>query len=373
MSLQPETRLTRIHPERGLWKVSLDRDGTEVSRLWIFTKRMRIGTASIRIGGIGNVGTERDHRLKGYSSLVMRESTRLLSEQRIEMGFLFGIQDFYHRFGYDVAFAQTELQVPAEALACARPALRTRMMVRADAPAVRRVYNQLNAGRTGTIVRPPRWLYFAISAGFKRAGRTVVALDGRDRIVGYAMYDVRDERLVVSEIEARSHQAFQALADVLSKRARRRKARTAEIHVPIGHAFGSYCVSLGCSRQIRHPRNGGPMARVIDLPRLLDRMLPDLSRRVADSGFRDAVTFRTDLGDVCLGLENGQVRRLPEPPADAHSVVLPQSALMQLAMGYRCAADVSQDPGVRIPRRALAIVDSLFPGGYPYMAWPDRF
>lgn len=373
MSPEPDIRLTRTRPEPGIWKVSLSLNGAEVSRLWVVIKRMRIGSGTVRIGGIAGVDTNREHRLRGYSSRVMRESTRLIGDLKCEMGFLFGIRDFYHRFGYSVGFPQTVLRVPAPSLARARPLLATRMFREDDAPAVRRVYNRQNAERTGTIVRPAGWRYFGISVGFKAPDRTVVALDRQDRVVGYAMVGRREDRLTVSEVEALNPDALEALAEVLSRRVRRAGLGGADVHVPVGHGFESLGRRLGCSREVEYPRNGGPMARIVRLPALVDRLLPELSRRAARAGLTGAVTLRTDLGDVALRAAEGRVTRMRKPAADVPVARMPQDVLSQLVMGCRSVADAAEAPDVHVPRSALSLLHGLFPPGHPYMGWPDRF
>ena len=62
--------------------------------------QMRIGAAQVRIGGIGGVSTDRNHRNKGYSRMCMEAAVDWMSSNGFDMSFLFGIRDFYDKYGY---------------------------------------------------------------------------------------------------------------------------------------------------------------------------------------------------------------------------------------------------------------------------------
>src|SRR5688500_988060 len=74
--------------------------GEAVSHLWVQHLRMRVGSAVVRMGGIAGVGTERAHRMKGLSRRVMENSTRWMEAEGFDCATLFGIRDFYDKFGY---------------------------------------------------------------------------------------------------------------------------------------------------------------------------------------------------------------------------------------------------------------------------------
>ena len=110
-----------FHEDRGgHWQVALRLDGEVVSRVGVVKKRMRIGEAVVRMGGIAGVWTHEKHRLKGFASRCMEASIALLEAEGYEMSLLFGIADFYHRFGYGVVFPDPVLHVRTENLLRAR-------------------------------------------------------------------------------------------------------------------------------------------------------------------------------------------------------------------------------------------------------------
>jgi predicted acetyltransferase len=95
--MKPEIRHTKFSIG---WKTECLLEDEVVSHLWINDRTMRIGSARLRIGGIGGVGTDRKHRNRGYSKLCMEAATELMSLKGYDLAFLFGIRDFYDKYGY---------------------------------------------------------------------------------------------------------------------------------------------------------------------------------------------------------------------------------------------------------------------------------
>jgi predicted acetyltransferase len=70
---------------------------------------MRIGDAVIRMAGIGDVYTEREHRMKGYMRYLYEDTLTYMTEEGYDVSMLFGIPDFYTKFGYAVCLPQCHL------------------------------------------------------------------------------------------------------------------------------------------------------------------------------------------------------------------------------------------------------------------------
>jgi predicted acetyltransferase len=361
----------RVRPDR--WKISLSTQGEEASRLWIFDKIIRIGTAGVRIGGIGGVGTENKHRLKGYASLIMNESTRFMEEHGYDLGFLYGIPDFYDRFGYGVCFGDSILHLKTADLQRATPDLRTRAYKTSDARAIRRLYNTRNAGLSGSVIRPPSWKDFGYSPGFKSHGKAVVAVDTAGRIAGYAAYTFNESNCLVYEIAGRHQRAFTALSAAIAGRARRAKCKNIDFHVPTDGEFAEFCMRFGYRSECQRPRNAGPMARIIQLEPLFGKLLPQLNLRLKTHrvSFKETIHLKTDIGDVKLKAGPSSLRLTGA--RGGIRVRMPQLILAQLILGYRSVSDIINDPGVQIPPNGRPLLQILFPKHNAYMWWSDRF
>ncbi|MDA0745270.1 MAG: GNAT family N-acetyltransferase [bacterium] len=369
----PNIQLHRRRINRNTWKVFLTENGEEASRLWVHLKTLRIGSVNVRIGGIGGVGTQPEHRLKGYASLVMDESTVLMQDLNLDIGFLFGIRDFYHRFGYAVAFSSPTLQVKIEDLCRAKSIVPTRVMKKADGPRVARLYNHLNTQLTATVVRPQTWSYFEYAPVFQKPGRAILTLGNRGQISGYTVFDTQDDRFLVSEIGGNNHTTFETLATLLGRRARQAGVDTVTFHLPETHAFVAHCARYGCRLAIEHHRNAGPMARIIHLKPLLEKLVPEFNRRLGMQvhPLQTSLTLKTDIGSLGLKLQDSSV--VITPGRSKKVVELPQRLLTQLVFGYRSVADILHDPDAGISPGAQPALTALFPKQPAYMWWSDRF
>ncbi len=362
--------------QKDHYRLSLQFTGEDVSRVWGLKLCMRVGSVRVRIGGITNVETPEKHRLKGYSSRAMWAAIEMMEDNGYDMSVLFGIPDFYHRFGYAAVFPESWLYVKTQDLLRAEARYAARLMRRKnDLPELLQLYNHNHAERTGTLVRPKTW----------RCRRpwpldVIVALDARKRVVGYLKYLKEDERFKDDrpdgvDIEAWDDSVFGTLAAALGRRARRRDVSEVRFWLPPDHSFGAFCAGLGCRWEIYHTPKSKAMGRIICLERLMKKLTPELGRRLeaAESSWKGELSLVTDIGVVGLEVDGRGVQLRSPQRRNASVIEIPQMALTQLVMGYRSVDDVSRDPGVTIPARLVPVMEALFPKGQPYMAHPDRF
>ena len=90
--MDPEIRNTKFG--RG-WKTECFLDDQAVSKVWVNDRTMRIGSACIKMGGIGGVATNRNHRNRGYSRLCVEAANELMVREAYGMAFLFGILSYF--------------------------------------------------------------------------------------------------------------------------------------------------------------------------------------------------------------------------------------------------------------------------------------
>ena len=371
--------LKTVIDDRGSrWQISLMLGDEAVSGLGVVKKQMQIGSAVVRMGGIAGVWTDENHRYKGYASQSMWKSVALMERKNYDMSVLFGIADFYHRFGYAVAFAHQSMGVKTEQLASLGGTLKARAGRKADYEAMRRLYRPYNAGRSGMAAHKKRWnpRWYMPRLGedaVRRDGKVLVVCDAQDKICGYAVYDTQVGRTGVTEVCGKNSQALASVGVAIARRAKRAGSDTVHFYIPSDDPFVSLCVPLGCMCSVNYPFNSGAMARIICLNRLIKKLLPVFQKRWVDSGLDWAGEFaiETDIGRAGLVISKRNIT-LADVGGRAQ-VLMSQMVLTQLIMGYRSVADVVFDEGVKIPKRLLSVMGALFPKGNPYMWWSDRF
>jgi hypothetical protein len=138
----------------GATRVELVIDGRSVSRLFILPFTLRIGAAMVRMDGIGGVETEKDCRHRGYARRLLEATVDHMQQGDAALSMLYGIPDFYPKFGYATAGPEHSIELPGPFDAAAlSPGWRVRPFALADLPALRRLYDQNTARGAGTAVR----------------------------------------------------------------------------------------------------------------------------------------------------------------------------------------------------------------------------
>jgi GNAT superfamily N-acetyltransferase len=129
-------------------------DGQMVTHFGIWDYRMRVGGASVRCGGVGLVATHADFRKRGLMDATARASMCAMRELGYDMSVLFGIDNYYDRFGFVRAWGEdtyTVAVVDVEQGAAKGPLSR---FVYENRPDIDKLCNRYNTRLTGTAVRP---------------------------------------------------------------------------------------------------------------------------------------------------------------------------------------------------------------------------
>jgi hypothetical protein len=326
---------------------------------------------------------------------------------------LYGIIDFYPKFGYATAGPDHRIELTNLSEPPPMPAgWWVRPFTPADLPTVRRLYDQGTAAGVGAAVRSPEarcWSRLA-APGNESPPDCRVIEDSSGAVHAYAWrarwhwYVDMLERaqppnaFVLGEVMADGPASADALLAACRAWAVEESAERPEpiervllALPPEGHVAAAAMHQSARFVQ-RYTRCGSSMARVLDVHRLLEALKPELARRLQAAGSRFAGTllFRTDLGDAALtinpegiGVAGGDpsvssVSPGAAPDAGGHDpdrleVRLPQTALARLALGAFPPGDLLDRLEDPVDRRARALLEVLFPLCHPHMHLPDRF
>ena len=130
-------------------------DGKAASVVQIFDRPMRIENCVVRMGGVGSVGTDPPHLRAGYSSGVLRDSIRYMQTAGYDLSILgTGIQSHYARAGWVMhPIYSMELGLPPTLGGVPADVTIEQCEPERDMPALRAIFDQFNANRTGTFVK----------------------------------------------------------------------------------------------------------------------------------------------------------------------------------------------------------------------------
>ncbi len=360
---------------------------TNVAHLYVLDLPMRIGEAVIRMAGIGDVYTEREHRMKGYMRVLYEDTLTYMTEQGYDVTMLFGIPDFYTKFGYAVCLPQCTFTIKtrdAEAAAEVLTTRRPRPIGEDDMSAVLSLYAHENATRTGTLVRPAeRFTAFGKGTYWGVRAETALWEDANGEFLGYAVWDKRPTEVKVAEVGAWDPALFPTILRAIAAQAVEKRCEEITFYLPPDHAFAEFAQRFGVAWQITYPRHSDGMMRILNQPLLFEKLLPVLNGRLATRpgvALPDALALETDLGVTTLVFDRGRVD-LDHRAEPSVRLSLSQDKLMQLLMGYRSAQDLLSAEDVRVLGEGttsdkgtlLPALEVLFPKGLPFVWTADHF
>jgi hypothetical protein len=226
-----------------------------------------------------------------------------------------------------------------------------------DLEALAALYDASYAGLPLQALRAaPDW-----RARLERAPEIFVLDDQRGRSVAYAAPLETAGHVAIEEAAAADAGAGRALLAALASQ------RPCALTLPPRHRVALAALQLGGQTCIgAAPQDGAQeLAGVVDLHNALQALAPELTARLARSRYAgwtghlsiEVASERAGLasrdGQVSLG-DPGQ-----RPDLRLRSVTL--TALAQLCLGYRAAADLRATGGLACDDTALGLIDALFP------------
>ena len=354
-------------PKPGRTDIWAERHGELVCSLETMAAPVRLAGATLRTAGIANVFTEEDHRRRGYASALMAHAHDLLTEAGYSTVALFGIPGFYGQFGYATIGCDFAMEVETKVAEQAIGRHRVRPADTRDLPAVAEIYNSVNAGLDGSVVRDPAdWIGLRHGSTILGTTGLWITEDSEGRSVGYVA--LREDPRKAEVIDAgftESAVAPSLMAHAAAEAVKRQASSIRfELHPEFG--LGSYVRRMECRLESIRPRASGYMLRILDQDEVLGCIEPTLRARAAACGFEapSRLHVTTALGTTAVEV-GGRGRE--------RTLTLPQERLAQLLFGYWSAAEIAEVEGAGIAPEDLPWLTALFPRGDAYCYEPDRY
>jgi GNAT superfamily N-acetyltransferase len=367
-----ETR-TQDHATRHLRELLVD--GEPVSRLSVLDRNVRLLGCEVRTGGIGGVRTRQEHRRKGYARRLLEDTVDYMTREGYAISMLFGIPDFYHRFGFLSAMAEHCTVVStrdAERAGEVDVSCIIRPLCDDDLPFTVHLYNQVEEFRAGTICRSPSGFDgFSRGTGWEQETEAFIVEDSRGEPAAYVAHDRSSTAVKATEVNATDARFFWPITRRLARMAVERRCGELEVHVPYDHPFARFLRRFGCRTRVDYPRMGGGMARILNQEDLFADLAPGMAARLKSGPLADRplqLRIATDLGASELRLNSGA----DGPPIRA-GISLTQDLLTQILLGYREADDALGAGDVQAEGEAARVLHVLFADQVPYVYYADRF
>jgi predicted acetyltransferase len=371
----------RYQPGDSGCKVSVVAGEQTVADLQVLRLTMQLRGAPVQMAGIADVRTHPAHRRQGHARRLFAGTLAYLRRERYPLSLLFGISDFYWRFGYtpvlpeyDVSLTTREAERLGPGDATVRPARPE------DGPALLRLYSLANRDRTGTLRRTaetfdplPRqdvenWWFHP---------RRILVAEVGGRPAGYVALSGDPSSFRVRELIVPAEDVATAGAGLIAALASEAVARRLErirLPLPPDEPLLGLLRPVGCKVEVTYPANEDGMGRIVDLAALAEALTPALAPRVAalPAPERPGALELVALADPVAQEPEAQAL-LRWDPGRAVSVALPPQALCQLLMGYRGLDELRLHHPDAVAPEDLTAVGALFPAGYPHMWAIDHF
>jgi GNAT superfamily N-acetyltransferase len=408
------SRIVIVKHPSGTSNVLLQLHGRQVSRVVIVPMAMRIGAAVVRMDGIGGVSTEEEFRNRGYSRRVMETAVQQMRRGDAALSTLFGIEDFYQKFGYETTGPEYTVVLPLEDPGAPTRALprgwRFRPLTVGDMSAVKWLYHANTRRATGALVRHDAGddpseteRLAAFNPDAQKIGlrawnrlRTIavepakdacrVLVDESGGIAAYVWFGanwwmgVRRRDLPrafhIAEAMARDAKAADVLLAACRTWASEADSDCESVALAIPPEGPVAWAAAYESGQLlaAYTRGGDFMGRVLDIGRLLRQLRPELAARVRSARlpFQGRLNFRTDEGEAAIVITEDDV--VIDGGANGGLVVeLPQTALARLCLGGFDPADVLARLPSQPDQEAADLLRLLFPRRMPHIYQMDRF
>jgi Acetyltransferase (GNAT) domain len=411
------TRIVVEQRRTGESEVILKLDGKKVSRTVIIPMLMRIGEAVVRMDGIGGVETEEEFRNRGYMRRVMDTCVDIMKSGDGAISTLFGIDDFYPKFGYATAGPENTVRLPLPEDTTEITPFPAGWSVRPftldDLPAVMRLYHQNTKNATAALRRheeedEPEWAKQFASKSWRstRIGtrawnklRNVLSPESKDAcrvlidpagdIAGYAwlglienwwMFVRREEfpnSFHITEVFARDPDAADAIVVSCQLWAKEAEGSydNVDLAIPPEGPVAMAAMYEGGTVLHVNVRRGDFMSRTLNTSRLIRQMQPEFSARIRASGLTSCsrLTFVTDEGEESIFISPDGVTAESGTGERQMAVEIPQDTLGRLCLGAFETSDLLARLPNRPDQQATEILEVLFPKRTPHIYSMDRF
>lgn len=339
--------------------------------LTLYSYTVRLGEARLSMGGVAHVATDPACQKAGHAARLMANTMDYMEEEKFQISCLFGIADFYHRWGYTSVFPEHTITMTIEeALAGSEAGGRERHLKPADLNAVQRLHLHNDTDTAGSIIRFsqhynsqwPKW----------ENGR--VLLDDRGKVVAYHQGNINGHEYQILEADLIDASWSAPLLHACALYARNAGATRLCFHLPPSHLLANFFLLFQSEHTMRVPRNCHGMMTIIHLSDTLKAMKaewqhgmkhqlpPDFSSEVTLIIDKEPWLIQSDHGDLEISQKAGK-----------NKLNLTLQEFTHLLVGFRSWNMIVPTGQSAMSPSTQSLLSVLFPRRSPYIWAMDRF
>lgn len=344
--------------------------GELLGALRLTTDTVRIGEARLKMGGLGWVATAPRHRRKGVCRRIIEDSIRYMRANGYHISMLFGIPNFYHRFGYVSTLADYSVLVDTfEALTFENP-FKASLATPAEVGVIQRIHNANDANSACSLVRTVAHMHNK----WGRWGEWILLKDDQGKPVAYLVEQENGDCLDIVEAGVGEMRVCAAVVRHAGVVAESKGVTRIRFCVPPPSPIARFLSHFRSIHETRIDRDAGGMMAFINVGETLESMIPEWESLLSRSAARE---LRTEFTLVVNGAvfriraNRGAVDVSTSPGAS--KIGLKSGDLMHLVTGYRYPNDVLDERRCLVAGDARILFSTLFPKRHPFVWRFDRF
>jgi predicted N-acetyltransferase YhbS len=345
-------------------------DGRVASHIHLTAREVRLGSARLLLNGVMWVGTLPEYRGLGFAqNLLLLANDRARQTGAVIQALTTGLPQFYRPLGWGVCGRQTFAQTLSRNLPAVSDgvvegrggAWHVRPWRQVELNDLMALYDLQYAGVNGSVIRSEDYWRWMI--GRRYAHVIWVACQG-ETVRGYAF--VKDHKILEIATHPSHPQALRALLGRVRSEALERAYPEVTVYAPPGHPVRDAFAALSGRLVDQEEYEGAcSMYHIPDTERFLKAILPELARRVVESGVAPPIELGLTVGDrrwlLHVETSAGRSRVEPDKLSRRHLTLTP-AGFLRLAMGHSGVdAAAAEDGFVSSTTTALDAARVLFP------------
>jgi GNAT superfamily N-acetyltransferase len=260
-------------------------NGEIAAAIQLFTFRIRYGTLELKLGGIGSVATLPKFRKRGLAQRILRRQSGYMEQHGYDLSLLHtNIQSFYEQAGW-VLYPKTVWSMPVaplKQLGSVFPGCTVRTYEDSDLDPVMKLYEAASSPYYGSVIRSQEYWLGQRLWGTVQPHEFLVA-ESSGAIVAYLRYKSANEKQIQLADCCYLPDHEEAARALLAKAAcDKPEDSIIKAYLPIGHALQEWFQQYGKGRV-----ETNSMWKIIDFDRLVNKLVPELSRRWRQSSLAE--------------------------------------------------------------------------------------
>lgn len=342
-------------------RVELYENDQLISWLTINHLKIYVWGKEFTAGGIGGVGTKPEFRKKGYSRAVLDKTVEVLKEDKYDFSLLFGIPNYYYRWGFTSCLPQNSVEIATYQAERAQQTHKISPLLPAHFPSLVSIYNKNNISRTGAVVRNPEHfttLRLGSTFGIKAEG---YVLEKNGQIEGYIILDEAKRRVNACEIGGLNTGVYHSCLAFLAEQAISKRLGSVSATLPQDHPFVLLAREYGATVTANYVYNADGMGRIVSQDNVLKTLEDQLYKNSGLDSEHVALLFKSELGATKLGKGPKSIQ-----------IAVDQKTLTQLIFGYRDASSLKFEGKIQTDLTE-EILQKMFPLRLSHLSGPDKF